>query len=428
MCESLEPFDEIDRRAFAVHMAKACFGVGMIPLLGTGTQVFGQQGKGGKAKKAIYLFMSGGMTHLDTFDPKPGAETQGSTKAIKKSVSGVQLSEHFPKLAERMNKLSIVRSMTTTQGAHAQGRYLAHTSYPPRATVRHAAMGAWVAKVKGQINKNVPANVVINGGSDHPGAGYMDLKYAPLPIGDPTAGLQNSKLLGGVSEQDFNRRLNLVAKFGNQFLARYPFKEVEGYGAMYAEAIRLMQSEDVKAFDVAQEDSKLRDTYGRGNFGQGCLLARRLLERDVRFVEVQLGGWDTHVDNFETLAEKGPEVDTAVAALLDDLERTGLLSETVVVLTSEFGRSPKINERVGRDHHPAAYSSLIAGAGIKAGYVHGASDDRGHFVDDDEVPVEDFNATIAQALGIPVDQIEYSASKRPFKIANDGVPVDKLFA
>jgi hypothetical protein len=327
-----------------------------------------------------------------------------------------------------MDKLTVVRSMTTNQGAHAQGRYLAHTSYAPRATIRHAAMGAWVAKVKGQINKNVPANVVIHGGSDNPGAGYMDLKYAPLPIGNPTAGLQNSKLLGGVSEKDFNRRLNLVAKFGNQFLARYPYKEVEGYGAMYAEAIRLMRSDDVAAFDVTKEDSKIRETYGSGNFGQGCLLARRLLERDVRFVEVQRGGWDTHVDNFEALAEKGPEVDTAVAALLDDLERTGLLDETVIVLTSEFGRSPKINERVGRDHHPAAYNSLIAGAGIKGGYIHGASDDRGHFVDDDEVTVEDFNATIAQALGIPTDRIEYSASKRPFKIANDGVPVQAVFA
>lgn len=428
MLEELKNCDELTRRAFAAHMARSCLGVGVLPLLGAGRQVFGQQAGGGKAKKVVYLFMSGGMTHLDTFDPKPGSETQGPTKAIATSVSGVRLSEHLPKLAERMDKLSIVRSMTTTQGAHAQGRYLAHTSYAPRSTIRHAAMGAWVAKVKGQINENVPANVVINGGSDHPGAGYMDLKYAPLPIGDPTAGLQNSKLLGGVSEQDFNRRLNLVAKFGQQFFGRYPYKEVEGYGAMYAEAIRLMRSDDVKAFDVKLEDSKLRDSYGSGNFGQGCLLARRLLERDVRFVEVQLGGWDTHVDNFDELAEKGPMVDQAVAALLDDLERTGLIKETVVVLTSEFGRSPKINERGGRDHHPAAYSSLIAGAGIRGGYVHGASDDRGHFVDDDEVPVEDFNATIAHAVGIPTDRIEYSATKRPFKIANDGVVVKDLFS
>ncbi len=427
MFDQIRAFDDFSRRAFVAHMAKACFGVGMLPVLGTGTQVFGKPG-GGKAKKAIYLFMSGGMSQLDTFDPKPGAETQGPTKAIGTSVSGIRLSEHFPKLAERMGKLTVIRSMTTNQGAHAQGRYLAHTSYAPRATIRHAAMGAWVAKVKGQINKNVPANVVISGGSDHPGAGYMDLKYAPLPIGSPTSGLQNSKLLSGVTEQDFNRRLNLVAKFGNQFLARYPYKEVKGYGDMYAEAIRLMRSEDVKAFDVKQEDSKVRENYGSGSFGQGCLLARRLLERDVRFVEVQLGGWDTHVDNFARLSTKGPEVDKAVAALLDDLERTGLLDETVVVLTSEFGRSPKINERVGRDHHPAAYSSLLAGAGIKGGYVHGASDERGQHVDDGEVTVEDFNATIAQALGISTERIEYSVSKRPFKIANDGTPVQEVFA
>jgi Protein of unknown function (DUF1501) len=426
MHEHVKNFDEPTRRAFAAYMAKACLGVGVLPLLGSGSQAFALQSSGGKAKKAIYLFMSGGMTHLDTFDPKPGTKEQGPTQSIDTNVSGIRLSQHFPKLAQRMDKLSIIRSMTTNQGAHEQGRYLAHTSYAPRATIRHAAMGAWVAKVKGQINKNVPANIVINGGSDHPGAGYMDLKYAPLPIGNPTSGLRNSKLMGGVSEKDFKRRLNLVAKFGNQFLARYPYKEVQGYGAMYAEAIRLMRSEDVKAFDVKQEDSELRATYGNGNFGQGCLLARRLLERDVRFVEVQLGGWDTHVDNFDTIATKAPEVDNAVAALLDDLERTGLLDETVVVLTSEFGRSPKINERVGRDHHPAAFSSLMAGAGIRGGYVHGASDERGLYVDDGEVTVEDLNATFAHALGIPTDRIEYSASKRPFTIANDGEVIQKL--
>jgi hypothetical protein len=424
MLRELTKSDDVTRRAFAVHMAQACLGVGLVPALGAAA--FAQQPGG--AKKAIYLFMSGGMTHLDTFDPKPGAETQGPTKSVNTKVSGIRLSEHLPKLAQRMDKLSILRGMTSKQGAHAPGRYLAHTSYSPRASIRHAAMGSWVANVKGQINKSVPANVVINGGSDHPGAGFMDLKYAPLPIGSPTAGLKNSKLLGGVSEEDFNRRLNLVSKFGETFFKRYPHKKVKGYGEMYAEAIRLMRSEDVKAFDVNQEDGKLRDEYGRDNFGQGCLLARRLLERDVRFVEVQLGGWDMHVDAFESIAEKGPIVDNAVSALLDDLQRTGLLDETVVVLTSEFGRSPRINERAGRDHHPAAFSSLIAGAGIRGGYVHGASDERGHYVEDGEVTVEDFNATIAQALGIPLDKAEYSASRRPFKVANEGQPVKEVFA
>jgi hypothetical protein len=428
MLEEVKPLDEISRRVFASQMARACLGVGLTPIIGGCSFVLGQESRPAKATRAIYLFMSGGMTHLDTFDPKPGAESQGPTKAINTKASGVKLSQYLPKLAQRMNKLAIVRGMSSNQGAHAPGRYLAHTSYSPRATIRHAAMGAWVANVKGQVNKNVPANVVINGGSDHPGAGFMDLKYAPLPIGNPTAGLQNSKLLRGVTDEDFNRRLNMVARFGNYFLSKYPHKKVKGYGDMYAEAIRLMRSEDVKAFDVTQENAKLRDNYGRGNFGQGCLLARRLIERDVRFVEVQFGGWDTHVDNFETLAEKGPELDNAVSALLDDLERKGLLNETLVVLTSEFGRSPKINERVGRDHHPAAFSSLLAGAGIKGGYVHGASDERGHYVNDGEVTVEDFNATIAQALGIPLDKVVYSASQRPFTVANEGQAVKDIFA
>lgn len=409
-------------------MAQACLGVGLAPILGGGSAVLGQQSTTGKAKKAIYLFMSGGMTHLDTFDPKPGTEVGGPTEAISTKASGVRISEHFPKLAQRLNKLTVIRGMTSNQGAHGPGRYLAHTSYAPRASIQHAGMGAWVANVKGQLNKNIPANIVINGGSDHPGAGYMDLKYAPLPIGSPTAGLKNSKLLGGVTEKDFNRRLNMVAKFGQQFLRRYPHKKVKGYGEMYAEAIRLMRSEDVKAFDVNEEDGKLRNEYGRDNFGQGCLLARRLLERDVRFVEVQLGGWDMHNETFEAMPEKGRVVDNAVSALLDDLERTGLIKETVVILTSEFGRSPRINERAGRDHHPAAFSSLIAGAGIKGGYVHGASDERGHYVEDGEAPIESLNATIATALGIPLDKVEYSGSGRPFKVANDGDAITEVFA
>ena len=201
MFEEAKKFDGVSRRIFAAQMARICLGVGVSPLLGLGGSALAAQTTSGKAKRAIYLFMAGGMTHLDTFDPKPGSEIQGPTKAINTKISGVKLSEHLPKLAQRMKMFSLIRSMTTTQGAHAPGRYLARTSYSPRATIRHATIGAWVANLKGQVNKNIPANVVIGGGSDHPGAGYMDLKYAPLPIGNPESGLKNSTLLRGVDRR-----------------------------------------------------------------------------------------------------------------------------------------------------------------------------------------------------------------------------------
>ena len=350
----LRDFDERTRRAFMARAARTCFGVGLAPLWAASATSVLAAPKSKKATKAVYLFMSGGMSHLDTLDPKPGSQVQGPTKSIATNVPGIRLSEHLPKLAARMDTFSLIRSMTSTQGAHAPGRYLARTSYSPRATIRHPGLGSWVTNLTGTINRSVPGNIVIGGGSDHPGAGFMDLKFAPLPIGDPAAGLQNSELLRGVTEADFKRRLNLVAKFGKQFFDRYPHKQVKGYGEMYAEAIRLMRSEDVKAFDISLEKEAVRQRYGGERFGQGCLLARRLIERDVRFVEVEFGGWDTHNDNFETLAEKGPILDQAVSALLDDLAKRDLLQETLVVVTSEFGRSPKINERTGRDHHPAA--------------------------------------------------------------------------
>ena len=419
--------DEITRRNFAATLAQRCLGVSMVPAFaGLGNRAWAAAGSGGKADHVIYLYMSGGMSHLDTLDPKPNTEVQGPTKTVKTPVPGVLLSEHMPALAKMLNKVTLVRSMNSEQGAHAPGRYLAHTSYSPRATIRHPGMGAWMLHELGQKNKNIPGNIVVAGGSNHPGAGYMDLKYGPLPIGDVSTGIPNSELLKGVTEAQFDKRLSLVSKFGKRFYDLYPHKKVKGYGEMYADAIRLMRSEDLKAFDISQEDQKTRDKYGKDKFGQGCLLARRLIERDVRFVEVGYGGWDTHNENFDRIPEKVPVLDKALTALLQDLQSRGLLKKTLVVLTSEFGRSPKINERSGRDHHPAAFTTVLAGAGIKQGYVHGASDKKGHGVDKDPVRVQDFNATIARVVGIDTKQEVFSATRRPFTVADDGEPVAEL--
>ena len=420
--------DLYERRLFLSAAARACLGVGMVPFLHHSLAGVGLAApRSRRVKKAIYLFMSGGMSHLDTLDPKPGADSQGPTQPIDTKLSGVKLGEHLGRLSQRADRFALIRSMTSNQGAHAPGRYLAHTSYAPRATIRHPALGSWVTRLQKAANNNIPGNVVINGGSDHPGAGFLDLRHAPLSLGNPEAGLKNSKLRG-FSQAAFDRRLAMVSKFGERFFKRYPHKKVKGYGEMYAEAVRLMRSDDVKAFDVNQEDAQLRDSYGRNRFGQGCLLARRMIEHDVRFVEVQFGGWDTHNENFTAMAERVPQLDQALSALLDDLQERGLLDETLVALTSEFGRSPKINERSGRDHHPAAFTTLLAGAGVAGGTVHGASDERGHHVEQDEVTVADFNATLAFGLGVPYEEVVHSASGRPFRIANDGVPVKAVFS
>lgn len=419
--------EDITRRNFAATLARRCLGVSIAPALASmGNPAWAAAASSGKADRVIYLYMSGGMSHLDTLDPKPRTEVQGPTKAIKTALPGVMLSEHMPGLAKLLSKVSLIRSMTSEQGAHAPGRYLAHTSYSPRATIRHPAMGAWMLHELGQKNKNIPGNVVIAGGSNHPGAGYMDLKHGPLPIGDVASGIPNSERLRGVTEVQFNKRLSMVSKFGKRFYDLYPNKKVKGYGEMYADAIRLMRSEDLKAFDIGLEKEATREKYGKDKFGQGCLLARRLIERDVRFVEVGYGGWDTHNENFDRMPEKVPVLDKALSALLQDLQSRGLLKNTLVVLTSEFGRSPKINERIGRDHHPAAFTSILAGAGIKQGYVHGESDKRGHGVEKDPVRVQDFTATIATAVGIDTDKEVFSATRRPFKVADDGEAVTNV--
>ncbi|MCB1093098.1 MAG: DUF1501 domain-containing protein, partial [Verrucomicrobiae bacterium] len=203
---------------------------------------------------------------------------------------------------------------------------------------------------------------------------------------------------------------------------------VRAYSEMYDDAVTLMKSADLAAFDLTQEDDKVRDAYGRNSFGQGCLLARRLVENDVRFVEVTLGSWDTHVSNFLRVPDLCSSLDQGFATLLSDLEQRGLLNDTLVVLSTEFGRTPKINQNVGRDHYPQAFSCVMAGGGIVGGRRFGKSDETGEKVIEDPVTVFDFNATIGYALGLPLDQILYSPSKRPFTVASDGKPATKLFA
>lgn len=379
------------------------------------------------AKKAIYLYMAGGMSHLDTFDLKPGSPVQGPVEAIATRADGIRISQHLPLLAQQMHHVAVINSLTSTQGAHEQGQYFVHTSYAPRATITHPALGAWLSSESPRLNARLPPNVVIGGASRHPGAGFLEPRHAPLPIGDAKAGLQHSTRPAGVDAARAERRLSAAEALNAEFRQRYANPSVTAYHQLYAEALALMQSEDLAAFDITQEPAELSESYGDTSFGRGCLLARRLVEHDVRFVEVQLGGWDTHVDNHERVAEQCAELDAALATLLGDLHRRGLLEETLVVLATEFGRTPDFNPNDGRDHHPAVFTGLLAGGGVKGGQRHGASDERGHRVAQSPVTIPDFNATIAYALGLPIAKTITAANGRPFTIADKGRPVTAVF-
>ena len=415
--------NELDRRRFMRQIASSLLGVTIAPVA---AHAFDSgKANAGSKKQVIYLFMTGAMSHVDTFDPKPGSKVQGDTKVINTKTPGIKFGEHMKKLAGFSNDLAVIRGMSQETGAHGPGQYLMRTSYKEIATTSHPGLASWVQRLDGRISRQLPASVSIGGKGGSPG--YLGAKYAPVPVGDPNQGLQNVKMPAYLKESHFNRRLALSATFDKNFrgLAKNN-QHVNGYDDLYREAVSLMKSDGLKAFDLNQEEDSVRDKYGRNRLGQVCLLARRLIESGVRFVEVISGGWDVHRGVFDSMASKGPELDNAVGSLLQDLKQKGMLENTLVVIGTEFGRKPNINVNVGRDHHPAAFSTVLAGAGIKGGQVYGQTDGDAFYVEDQSVSVQDFNATIAKAIDLPYEEEIFSPTGRPFNISNGGTPIKEI--
>ncbi|GAA5147053.1 DUF1501 domain-containing protein [Prosthecobacter algae] len=380
------------------------------------------------ARNVIYLYMNGGMSHLDTWDPKPdNGDVMGLTKTLDTKVDGMRLSENIPLLARQADKLAVIRGMNSTQGAHEQGNYFMHTSYTLRSSIRHPSMGAWLQKFQDRGNPTLPGSVMIGNDSRHPGAGFFESRFAPLMINDPESGISNVRPNEWFTEERFASRLNIAKQLDKKFAATYDVKNVRAYSDMYDDAVKMMKSEELKAFDLDAEPDALREKYGRDRFGQGCLLARRLVEHGVRHVEVSFGSWDTHNANFTRVPELCDELDSAMSTLISDLEARGMLNDTLIVLATEFGRTPEINTNDGRDHHPAGFSCVLAGGGIRGGQVYGATDEKGDKVVDGSTTIPDLNATIGYALGLPLDQVLYSSTKRPFTIADKGKPLTQLF-
>jgi len=404
----LQRFDDLDRRRFLTRAAQSFLGVSLLPVADSArgwaesNLPVVQGSRSASAKRVIYLFMGGGMSHLDTFDPKPeNKEVQGPVSTINTNVDGIRITENLPLLAKQMDKIALIRSMSHTQGNHTPGIYKFRTGYEVQPGLAHPALGAWTTRLGERNNPNLPSYVRVGDLGNHPASGFLPPKYAPLPISNPEYGLANSRLPKEVATERFQRKLSLAQRLDQEFVRRYQSNDIRAYGSFYEDAVAMMSSSDLDAFDLKQEPSALREAYGiREQFGQGVLLARRLVEHGVNFVEVDLGGWDTHSDNHQGVKTLSAILDRVLSTLLQDLNAKGMLDDTLVVLGTEFGRSAKIDEFKGRNHYPIAYSCLMAGGGVRGGQVIGETNEDGMQILGDPVSVHDFNATIGTALGV----------------------------
>lgn len=430
MYDELNRLDELSRRKFMQYSAKAFLGLGMASL-GQSPLWASRIRPTATANNVIYIYLKGGMSHIDTFDIKPGWKDQGPVEAIASNVTGLKISGYFPNLAKQMDKFAIIRSMNSNQGAHLQGEYFLHTSYEMRGSTQHPGLGAWLGHLSGQTNSTLPGNIRIGGSNNLPGGcGFLETKYDPLHLGNPYGGLPHSLMHQSISPSEFQERLELAKLMDLSFERTYRSKDVKAYTDVYKDASKLMKSEDLAAFDLSEESAKMQAKYGsqKSSFAASCLLARRLVESGVRFVELTSDGWDTHSDNHKDVASLSHQIDQPIAALVEDLDQRGLLDETLIVLATEMGRTPEIDQNLGRNHHPEAFTCLMAGGGILGGQVYGATDKGGHVVTDNLVTIPDFNATIAHALGLPLDKLFYSPDGRPFQVAAKGQAIKALFS
>lgn len=390
-------------------------------------------------RSCLLLWMNGGPSQTDTFDMKPGRENGGPFRTISTNVPGITISEHLPEISKWMHRLSIVRSMSTREGDHGRARDHLRTGYLPQASIQFPVLGSLVSHEWGPQSSDLPnyvsilPNGLFNAGA--PAYGYLGADYAPLIVGgDANAQMtrlkvDNLALANGVSTTQAYRRLELLSKMERDFLDRRPGNASAGHRGAYSRSVRLMSPLASEAFDLSRESKQTLEKYGETTFGQGCLLARRLLERNVPFVEVNLGGWDTHNENFPAVERLSRTLDRAWGALMADLEAQGLLDSTVIVWMGEFGRTPIINPQAGRDHYPKAWSVVVGGGGIRGGEIIGDTGPDGIEVEDRPVTIPDLLATICRAIGIDPMKQNMSNVARPIRVVDpEASPILEILA
>ena len=439
----------LNRRAFSKYAGLGLLGAsasGLMPAIAA------QAPSAERRKKCILLWMSGGPSQMETFDPKEGEENGGPTKAIETSVPGIRISEHLPKVAGVMDHLSVIRSMSTKEGDHTRATYFMHTGYLPQGPIRYPTVGSFLGKELIDRQCDLPAFVSVNPfRAFSPAAyspGFLGPGWSPLMVSSQMGAsdespevsfeVANLKAADRISAAQTDARLSLLTSLEHDFLAKRPGAPGASHVESYQQAVRMMKSDSIGAFKLDDEDTVLRDAYGRNPFGQGCLLARRLLESGVSFVEVNLSspdgngggaGWDTHQENFDAVGELCGVLDPAYSTLITDLKQRGMLEDTLVIWMGEFGRTPKINDNNGRDHWPKSWSAVLAGAGVKAGQAFGKTSADGMEVEEDLVSVPNLIATICRALELDPETTNLSNVGRPIPLADHGAtPVEGLLS
>ncbi|MCA9154525.1 MAG: DUF1501 domain-containing protein [Planctomycetales bacterium] len=373
----------------------------------------------------ILLWMQGGPSQLETFDPKPGHANGGETKAIETSVPGIRISENLPNVARAMDDICLIRSMNGREGSHPRATHLMQTGYLPTASVKYPSIGAHAANQLADRSFDLPSYVRIGRGRGSYGGGLLGVEFDPFLMASATRVPDNTTVSHG--DNRYRRRLGLLGKLESHYEQHGGRQEVGDHRKLVNAASRMVLSPRMDVFDIEQEPENVRQAYGDSEFGAGCLLARRLVETGATFVEVHAGNWDTHDDNFNRVRDLCTQVDQPHAALLADLKQRGMLDRTLVVWAGEFGRTPKINPRSGRDHYPRAYSAALAGAGVKGGQVIGETDAGGESIKDRPVGVSDFLRTLCQALGLDADIEHMSNIGRPIKVVDGGEVVREVF-
>jgi len=381
-------------------------------------------------KRVILLWLAGGASQLETWDPKPGTPTGGPFRSIPTAVPGIHISELMPKMAQRMGHTCIIRSLNTKNGDHGGGARLMMQGRRDDASVRYPDLGAVLARELGQLHSQVPDYVSFYAATEGrmmaPGSGgFLGQRYEPMYL---TTGNvpENLRRLDEISELDHLERGELRDLLSKRFERGRTSRALGSHNVAYERVRGLMASESL--FDISREPQTVRDQFGPTQFGEQVLIARRLIEAGVPFVRVARAWWDSHGQNFETHQEMVPELDHVMAALLDDLNSRGLLENTLVITLAEFGRTPEINPCLGRDHFASAWSATLSGAGVRGGSVYGKTDKTGRAVVDGQVGPAELFATIYQALGID-HQKEYMVGARPVPLTDAGTePVRAVLA
>ncbi len=414
----------IRRRDFLRGVSAAAFAAGMLGWQDMMALRADDLKRRGKA--CILLWMEGGPSQFETFSPKPRHENGGETQAIATNVSGIQIADNLPKLAQHMHELAIIRSVTSKEGNHPRAQQLLHTGYLPNPTVKYPTFGALATQALAAKDTALPAFCRIGGRfRTAGGGGILGVEYDPFEITNPEKAPAYTKPSHGAVR--FGKRLELMKRMEADYRAADGAQVVADHQQLYDKTARMILSPEMKTFDVEQEKPSVIDAYGRTKFGASCLLARRLIEAGVTFVEVGLNGWDTHQNNFAERRRQCGTIDQPVAQLLTELRERGLLESTLVIWMGEFGRTPRINPRAGRDHFPRAFNAAVAGAGIRGGQVIGATDAAGEQVTDRPVTVPDLFRTYCQALGIDPNTENTTPLGRPIKAVGGGKTIAELF-